>query len=464
MSASVSSGPINDPYKIAARIERLPNSFWHTKARIVIGAAWFFDAFDALAIAYVLPVLGPLWKLTPQQIGLMIAIGFIGQAIGSITFGMLAERYGRVPNMIVSLLIFSLASLACAFAWNFQALLVFRFMQGVGLGGEIPVSAAYLNEISKAKGRGQFIQLTVLPFVFGLTAAAWIGKWVVPHWGWEWMFVLGVVPAVLSLFFRRYLSESPRWLASRGRSAEADRVLTKIEAEISDNGNRPLPAIPNLPPVPQATVHFGDFFKGIYLRRTITCCALYFCAYFVSNGLQGWLPTIYRTVYQLPLDQALRYGSIAQASALVGSIGVTFLVDLIGRKLWFWVALLGGSIPLLILGYQHAGGAHMDPYQVLMLMMLVYPCIHSVTVALAMYTAENYPTHMRALGGGIAAACLRAASFTAPYLIGFVLPAGGITAVFYMLGGVALIGSVICLLLAIETRGRIMEEIAPSPE
>src|SRR5262245_66090557 len=120
---------------IGARLERLPPSWWQVKTRIIVGVATFFDAFDALAIASILPVIGPLWKLTPQEIGFMISAGFIGQLIGALLFGFIAERYGRMPAMIWSIALFAVMSLVCAFAWDYNSLLVFRVIQGIGLGG-----------------------------------------------------------------------------------------------------------------------------------------------------------------------------------------------------------------------------------------------------------------------------------------------------------------------------------------
>src|ERR1041385_1626520 len=102
------------PEQSAARMERLPLSPWHLKLRIIMGIALFFDAFDSLAIAYVLPVLIGMWKLGPSDIGQLIAIGFAGQLLGSIGAGWLAERWGRVPTAILTLLIFTIMSLACA--------------------------------------------------------------------------------------------------------------------------------------------------------------------------------------------------------------------------------------------------------------------------------------------------------------------------------------------------------------
>src|SRR3982751_167891 len=106
------------PEQIAARIERLPLSPWHLKLRIIMGIALFFDAFDALAIAYVLPVLIGMWKLAPSQIGALIAAGFAGQLVGAIFFGWLAERIGRIGGAVLTVALFSLFHLVFASSWG----------------------------------------------------------------------------------------------------------------------------------------------------------------------------------------------------------------------------------------------------------------------------------------------------------------------------------------------------------
>src|SRR6185312_14582827 len=139
-----------------------------------------FDAFDSLVIAYVLPSLIGLWNLSPPQIGSLIAVGFAGQLVGSIGAGWIAERWGRLNTMIVTLLIFTIGSFACAFAWGFDSMWWIRFVQGIGLGGEVPIMAAYVNEFAKAQGRGRFSLSMQVLFAIGLTGVALAGVWVVP--------------------------------------------------------------------------------------------------------------------------------------------------------------------------------------------------------------------------------------------------------------------------------------------
>jgi MFS transporter, putative metabolite:H+ symporter len=131
--------------EIIGRLERIPYGAWHRKARAIIGVATFFDGLDLLAIAYVIPVIAPLWGLNPQKIGLLISSGFLGQLVGALAFGWIAERFGRMPAMVWSIALFSIMSLACAGAWDFQSFLALRFLQGIGLGGELPVAATYIG-------------------------------------------------------------------------------------------------------------------------------------------------------------------------------------------------------------------------------------------------------------------------------------------------------------------------------
>src|ERR1035437_3461983 len=117
---SVSSAErIFSQQEVIARLERLPLSSWQIKTRIIVGTATFFDAFDALAIAYILPVIVPLWKLSPQEVGVLISAGFFGQLFGALFFGWIAERYGRMPALIASIATFGILSFVCAFSWDY---------------------------------------------------------------------------------------------------------------------------------------------------------------------------------------------------------------------------------------------------------------------------------------------------------------------------------------------------------
>ena len=446
------------PAHISARLERLPFSPWHVKVRVIMGVATFFDAFDALAIAYVLPVLIPLWKLAPAQIGLLISIGFAGQLVGAILFGWLAERFGRVRVATWTIGIFSVFSLVCALSWNLPSMLAFRFVQGLGLGGQVPIAAAYINEIAKAEKRGRFFLLYEVIFPVGLLAVALVATWVVPNLGWQWMFVIGALPALLATVMRRLLPESPRWLAAAGRIEEADRTLRAIEDEVSARGAKPLPALPStLPAVAEAKASWRDLFSGIYLPRTLAVWVMWFCTYLIVYGLSGWLPTIYRTIFKLPLQQALQYSLAATVAGLIGALACAYLIDRTGRRAWFVGAFFAGAVPLFVLWLRGTGNSASD---VMIYASLSYAMINTLALGLYLYTPEIYPTRVRAVGSGAATAWLRVASMIGPFMIGAILPQAGLGIVFLVFGVAAAVGGAVAL-LTLETRGRVLEELSP---
>src|SRR5258708_36082143 len=171
----------------------------------------------------------------------MVSAGFRGQLLGALLFGWIAERYGRMTAMVWSIALFAVMSLVCALAWDYDSLLVLRTIQGIGPGGEVPVAAVFISELAKAQGRGRCVLLYELVFPIGLVAASLAGLWVVRHLGWQYMFVIGALPALLALALRSLLPESPRWLAVHGRHAEAEAAMALIESETQKATGAPLP-------------------------------------------------------------------------------------------------------------------------------------------------------------------------------------------------------------------------------
>lgn len=454
----MSSQAIARQQNIVARMERLPFSSWHIKVRLIVGIATFFDAFDAVTIAYVLPVLVPLWKIAPTQVGFLISISYVGQILGALFFGWFAERAGRLKSLTLSVAILGIMSILCAMSWSYTSLLIFRFTQGFGLGGEVPIAAAYINELSKAKGRGKFVLLYELIFVVGLVLAALLGYWVVPHLGWHYMFLIGGIPALLIPLFLRFLPESPRWLANHGRIDEAEKVVDRLEQIVSRNGQVELPPVETVPvPLGEKATRWQELFQGIYLRRTLTVWAIWFGAYFVTYGLTTWLPTLYSSVFKLPLQQSLLYSLITSAAGFVGAFICALLIDSVGRKVWFTVAFLGGAIFMLALWRTGAG----TPRLVLTYASLSYLFISSISLALYLYSPEIYPTRMRALGSSIGSAWLRVASAIGPYVVGVIVSGYSLSLAFAMFGLAALIAAVITGIFAVETKGKVLEEISP---
>ena len=446
------------PESIIARIERLPPSRWHVWMRAIVGSATFFDAFDALTIAFVAPALIGQWHLRPTDIGVLISVAFAGQAIGGLFFGWAAERFGRLRTLVWSVLLFSLTTLACAGAWSFTSLLVLRFVAGIGLGGEVPLGLAYINEFAKAERRGWFVLIFQSCYAVGIVAVSLVSVWVVPHLGWQCMFVIGGVPALLAIPLRRLLPESPRWLVSKGRIPEADAIVRRIEDAVSNGGKRVLPSPRLVPQVASVGASWRDLFGGIYLRRTLLLWNICFVANFVGYGVTLWLPTIYKTVFKLPDQQSLLLSVSSNVMLLLGVLTCSLVIDRAGRRPWFTVTFFMTALPLLALFSLRA--------DITVTGMLVWATVASfffpqLQLALGLYPTELYPTRMRALGTGVAFVFVRLGTILGPLVIGYVLQTAGLGADFLMLGTLALVGALIMLVFGVETRKRLLEELSP---
>ncbi|MDW3689132.1 MFS transporter [Cupriavidus sp. CV2] len=462
---TVTADPKLRAAQLLFRIENVPFSRWHTKARIIMGSATLFDAFDALSLAFVMPVLVGLWHLSPGEIGVLIAAGYLGQVIGALLFGWLAERWGRVPSATVTIGLMSVMSVACAFAGNFQMLFLARFIQGIGVGGEVPVAATYINELSQAHGRGRFFILYELIFPLGLLAAAQVGAFLVPRFGWEYMFLVGGIPGILVALLILRLPESPRWLVFKGRFSEAQHVIEGLEAstpkrnldpqrdtaEIDQRVARLLEGLQT-----QKKGSWKELFSPFYRGRTLVVWLLWASSYFIANGINNWLPSLYKTVYHLPLQESLHMASLSNVLSTIAVLGCALLVDRVGRRRWaMGCFLISGSL-LAVLGALGAGSA----WSVMVLASSAYAVMGSATVLLYLYTPEIYPTRMRAIGTGLATSWLRAASAAAPAIVGVVLTGQGIAAVFLMFACVSVIGLIVSTRM-IETTNRALEEISP---
>jgi putative MFS transporter len=446
---------------LIARMEQVPTSGWHVRARVIMGSATFFDAFNALSIAFVLPVLVPLWHITAPQIGLMIAASYVGQLLGALAFSWAAERYGRIPCAAAATAIFAVMSLACAGAWSFDVLLACRFIQGIGVGGEMPVAAVYISELSKARGRGRFFLLYELIFPVGLMVTGQVAAVLVPVLGWKTMFLIGGLPGLLIAVLLLRLPESPRWLIGKGRLKQAEAVVAELEAASGKAGavvatESPAVELPQRAPVPlSARGRWSELLSPAFRGRTLIVWVLWASAFLIANSLNNWMPTLYTTVYHLGVAEALRAASMTNVAQVALLLLCAMVIDRTGRKHWMIGAFGLGAVLLGVLalgGYQHVSW-------VIILATLSYGLIGSINAVVYLYTPEIYPTRMRAIGTGVATSWLRVASAIGPSLIGFMLGEGGVSSVFLMFAAVAVLG-LIASTRMIETRNLRLEDIA----
>ncbi|MGW1000329.1 MFS transporter [Streptomyces sp. NPDC002520] len=441
---------------VAARLERLPHSRWHVKVRCLIGTVTFFEAFDQLLAASALPVLIRDWHLTTGQATFAVTAGSVGMLLGALGAGSLGDRIGRVRTVALGVAVTALASLAVAFANGIELFSLFRFVQGLGIGGVVPVAATYINEIARSDRRGRFVLLYEMIFPAGLAAATLVAVWVVPHFGWRAMFVIGALPVLIAAALPKQVEESPRWLLARGRTEEAERVLARIEEQVTRTTGAPLPK----PAVATGTVETArgrlrELFTGRYLRRTAVLSALWFVAYYVNHGISTWLPSLYTKYFGLDLTTALVYTLLSNVTGLLGTFVVALVIDRVGRRPSLVAALGGTALTLAAL----AVSGVVSGVQVAVFASCTTFFVYAINAGLYLYSPELYPTRNRARGAAFGGVWNRLGVILGPVTVGAILGAGGsLTLVFAQLACVAAVGAVIAL-FAVETKGRTLEEL-----
>ena len=192
---------------------------------LVAAAGFFFDSFDIVVVSYAMPSIAHEFLLGPKQLGLIGSSALAGMAIGSWCWGWVADRWGRKLVFAATVLTFSLFTGIAGLSGSLGFLIGARFLTGLGLGGMVPIDSALVAEFAPARIRGRVSAALPLCWPIGIFAAAGAGLLVVPTIGWRWLFVIGMLPALLAYIIRRRVPESPRWLAAHGRMGEARQSL-----------------------------------------------------------------------------------------------------------------------------------------------------------------------------------------------------------------------------------------------
>jgi len=426
---------------------------------LLLGFIMSFDSWDSIAIAYVMPSLVELWHLNPIAMGSLMSSGYAGQFVGAILLGILAERFGRMPIFLWGMLIMSVLAIGCALTPSYHVLFATRFVQGIMIGGALPVSITYINELAPSRVRGFYFGVFQLLSMAGYAMASQSSRWIIPDLGWRWLFGLGATPVILLPLVMLLLPESPRWLARSGRIAAADRALVKLGAPPgSVQGEEGVVAST---PQPVEKTKVTELFTAPFRSRTIVLISLWFFTAFTNFGLTAWLPSIYRTVFHFPTQEALGYAAIGSTVFLFLAPLSAYIMDRIGRRPLGLGGVAVATVASIILFFYIPASA--TPDNKLLLIFLIV-CAHMGTsicvLVLWPYTAENYPTKVRALGLGAASSTARGASMLTPLAVGGILGNGGsINLVFAFFAACTVIPTVLWIVATRETARRSLDEL-----
>jgi putative MFS transporter len=361
--------------------------------------------------------------------------------------------------MMTALAVFSAAAIANAFAENWLQFLTLRIIGGVGMGAEDAIIAPFLSEFIGAEKRGRFIGSLATFFSFGFVIAALVGYFVIPSTanGWRYALILTGLPVLMILWWRRALVESPRWLETRGRYAEADTIMLKIEREFLDAGHiLPLPQ-------PTDTVSTGGRpgsvlgnFRKLWapgLRKvTIMSWLLWFAITFCNYSFFTWIPSLL-VDRGMTVNKSFSYSIIIYLAQIPGYVSASLLTDKIGRQATIVAYMAGAALTAVALSFVQS-----DTQFVVFSILLSF-FINGMIAGQYAYTPEIFPTSIRATGVGTASAIGRLGGISSPILVGYVYPIAGFAGVFGMTTVVLTIGALSVLFLGISTRGRALEEI-----
>ena len=405
---------------------------------------------DVILISFLLAPISREFALDATRTGLVASAGFIGMFIGAAASGRLADRYGRRPVFTWTLVLFSVGAVLSAAAPSFETLLAARIIAGLGLGGEVPVAATLVSEFSPRAQRGRMIVLLESFWAYGTIAAGLVAITVLPSYGWRGAFLIAALPALYAAYLRRALPESPRFLAERGRAAEADAVVRRVERA---SGGAMLTLAKAVAPPRTGRTRIGDLFAPRYLRRTVMLWILWFGITLTYYGIFLYVPSLLaeRGLSEVRSNEFFFLSSLAQVP---GYFSAAWLVERWGRKPTLVAYLLGSAVAAVLFGNSGTGT---DAF--------VYAALLSffnlgAWGAVYAYSPELYPTAIRATGAGTAAAVGRIGGIIGPFLTPVLVPVIGQTGVFAMFMVLLVVTAANVFALAEETRGRSLEEIA----
>ena len=419
----------------------------------------FFDLYDIFIVAYIGAALQQSGFLSLKQFSLFVASGFLGMFFGTIFFGMGSDRMGRRVSFITLLLIYSAFTLAGAFAPTAGWLIAMRFFAGVGIGAEIVVVDTYVTEIVPSHARGRYVAITQVAGFLGVPMAAILSRLLVPtHFlmaGWRWVMVVGASGALLTWWFRRRLPESPRWLESQERIAEADAVLRSLEAEsLSVTTANPTAEItearPSSSPVERG--RFAELWRPPYLRRTVMLILFQTLQTIGFYGFGNWAPT-FLMKRGFSLVHSLQYTMLIALVSPVGPILCAWTSDRLERK--WTIVVLALLVAVLGLGFGNAG----TPVAVVAFGSLLTLCNYWFSAAFHAFQAELFPTRIRATGVGFTYSWSRLSAAFSSLLIGAVL-LHGVPAVFALLAAAMTAVAVIVAVLGPRTNRVALEDLS----
>ncbi|MBV8652090.1 MAG: MFS transporter [Alphaproteobacteria bacterium] len=420
---------------INARLDRLPGtrSIWTMVLLLSLGG--WFELYDLFFTAYVGPGLvrsGLFSSTTASFFGMsglasFVAATFTGLFIGTMVFGFVADRFGRRSIFTFSLIWYTAATVTMAFQTSADTINLWRLIAGIGIGVELVTIDTYLAELVPKDMRGrafafnQAVQFSVVPVV------AFLAWYLVPlspmgFDGWRWVVLIGAFGAVCVWFIRLGLPESPRWLAQRGRFAEAEQIVARLEAKVATEYGKPLPPQP-MPHREEASVGLGEIFTPQYRGRTIMLMVFNFFQTIGFYGFANWVPTLL-IAKGITVTTSLEYAFIIAIANPVGPLLGMAIADRVELK---WI-IAGSAVGIAVFGVLFSQQQSMA--MLILFGVLITLANNCMSFSFHGYQSELFPTRVRARAVGFVYSWSRLSAIFTSFMIAFFLRDFGVTGVF----------------------------------
>ena len=414
---------------------------FHRSVVAITGFAWTFVAMEILLVSFTLPVFQSLWGLSGFSLGLIGAAALLGSFVGSLIWGRLADRIGRRPIFQSVVLWYSVFTALTATAWDPYSLFAFRFLAGLGLGGMLVVDPALLTEYLPPQARGRFLVFLDFFWPIGFVVAIGLSYYFLEllAGAWRLLFVAAAFPAFIAFVARRFIPESPYFLARKGRMDEAADVLTRATG-------RPVDVTSIERPSDDIKGHLAELFRGDLRRSSIVIVVTWIALNFSYYGLFLWLPSALKGIHLGNIYLYLLFSALAQFPGYLTSMR---LVDSWGRKRTLAAFLILGGLSGYIL-------ATATTYENL-LFGLFFVSFFNLGAWGAVYpfTSETFPTALRATGFGLAEGVGKITAILGPTVFGFLLDlTGSLLAPLTTIAVVMAVGGVVAATLGRETKGK----------
>lgn len=456
---------------IAARLNGLPIVRTHRLATIVVGIGAFFDLFDIFLAGVLGTVLSREFKLSSVALQLVLASGFLGMFVGAAGMGAFADRFGRRTAFMVNLAIYSVFTLAGAFAPNAAVLVAARALAGVGIGAELPLCDTYLGELLPARHRGRYTAIAYTLGFVGVPTVGWLARVLVPLSplgiaGWRWVFAIGSLGGAIIWLLRRQLPESPRWLEAAGRHQDADRIVTAMELEARGPARaearveevlaadvRGAAEASAAHPPRRGRVPLRRLFEPEYRGRTLM---LSIFQTFQAVGYYGFgtIVPLVLVAKGFSIVTSLTYTSLVFIGYPLGSALSIPIVERVDRR---WL-IVGAAFLMAIFGI--GLGAAQSAAAIIPLGVAYTMVANIFSNAFHVLQAEIFPTAVRATAAGTAYGLSRLSSAAMPFVLLPLLDSYGSVAVFGAVGAAMLIVMLDIGLFAPSTTGRGLEDVA----